>query len=138
MEHITNTVHSTFNTYCAGPLRIPTQYDNMELVPEPSITKKDLWARVTTLVGSTDQASLGSETRTFRTVGRLVINLFVPANEGTGRIAATAGKVAKVFNAKTYSNVRFQSATVKSVGSVRGWYQVNVEAVFIYDSKEVG
>lgn len=138
MEHITNTVHSTFSTYCAGPLKIPTQYDNMELIPEPSIAKKEIWARVTTLIGSTDQASIGYETRKFRTVGRLVINLFVPANEGTARIAATAGKVAKVFNAKTYSNVRFQSATVRSVGSARGWYQVNVESVLIYDSQEVG
>jgi len=99
-------------------LGYPTAYDNASYKPEADKS----WVRCTILDGETSQASV--ETR--RTIGLVIVQVFVPVNSGDAGARAMAKAVVDLVSNSSISGVRFKLPSVQPVGSNGGFWQMNV------------
>lgn len=111
---------------------VPTVHDN---APDRRETK-DLFAHFTVISGDSDQKSLGHSPRV-RTTGIASINLYSPSGEDDSAVLALADRIRDEFSLVTVTGeggtVVFQAASLKPMGRVGGWWQVNVSCPFYSD-----
>jgi len=128
-ETLHNTVRSRFKTQVADVQKLPTHYDNDGSFTPPENAP---WARATVLDGISYQASLGS-TRTFRTPGLLVVQLFTPWGNGDRKGLQLADAVRLVFLGVTVDGIRYRTPWVNPVGRVDDEWQINISCPFEVD-----
>jgi len=92
------------------------------------------WLRFTITEGTANTPAFGSGV-VYRHPGNVIVQVFVPANEGDGRARSIADTVAAVYRGKRLTpGIRFFDAPyVNTVGRDGDWFQVNVVAPFEYD-----
>jgi len=106
-----------------------TLYDGQTGFDKPTDA---LWVRMTILVGSTTQASLGA-TPIVRTNGVVTWNIFNPIGKGDKAARELGDRIAAKFRLVTEDDVRYQVPTITNVGVTDDWWQLNVTAPFIFD-----
>jgi hypothetical protein len=111
-----------------------TAYDiawpNVSFTPPQSAP----WLRFQINEGNASTPAFGSGV-VYRHPGNVIVQVFVPANEGDGRARSIADTVAAVYRGKRLTpGIRFFDAPyVNTVGRDGDWYQVNVICPFAYD-----
>lgn len=111
-----------------------TAYDiawpNVGYTPTPGTP----WLRFTITEGEANTPAFGSGV-VYRHPGNVIVQVFVPANEGDGRARSIADTVAAVYRGKRIANgIRFFDAPyINNVGRDGDWFQINVVAPFEYD-----
>lgn len=92
------------------------------------------WVRLSIREGEAQIVSLdGGDGRRFRHPGVVIVQVFVPANDGDGLAREIADSVAAIFRGKTIDCVRFRAPYVQVVGPEGAWFQLNVYCNFFYD-----
>jgi len=92
------------------------------------------WLRFTITEGTASTTAFGSGV-TYRHPGNVIVQVFVPTNEGDGRARSIADTVAAVYRGKRLApGIRFFDAPyINNVGRDGDWFQINVVAPFEYD-----
>ena len=118
--------------YNAGWTPPSTEFINEKFTkPNPPV----LWARFNLAFGDEIQMDIGSELKTFRTHGEIIIQLFAPMDQGIIDISSKADTVATVFRNWCGVTVTCREATIKPIGNdAFGWYQMNVIIPFKIDT----
>jgi hypothetical protein len=127
--------------YMTGWTPVITQYPNETFVKpgdvDPRTNTKvpmQIWARFTVDCGEEKQMDIGSEVKTFRTPGELIIQLFAPLNTGTFTIRGSAKSIADMFRNWYGNTVTCRESSIQDIGSDGfGWYQINVRIPFKTD-----
>jgi hypothetical protein len=104
-----NGIRADFDANIAVPLTLPTQYDNGPFTKPPI---PSTWARMTLLVGESDQIELGGPTRTFRTTAIMAINLFGGLEVGDAGLVTIADAIANRYRATTRAGALFLTPTI--------------------------
>jgi hypothetical protein len=95
------------------------------------------WARVTIRHNTGSQQTFGpTGGRSFNRLGVIIVQVFVPAQEGLTLADVLATIVRSAFEGKhatADSGVWFHHARVNEVGPDGPWYQVNVLVEFVYE-----
>jgi hypothetical protein len=122
-------VYQEFRKKYVEVCSLPTEYPNEEFTRPNS-----LWARFTVIEGEEQQLDIGSELKTFRTPGLLIVQLFAPLNSGSIGILSQADVIADAFRNWGGPTLTCRAATVKEIGNDGyGYYQVNVTVPFHID-----
>lgn len=130
-EALHNAIRSRFKTEVADKnAGLVVIYDN---APDPD--KDALWVRFTVLEGDANQQSLGPP-RKFRTVGVAVGQVFALVDTGDRKALQVADKIKLAFRAISAGGVTYRTPSVKNVGRVDRWWQVNVTCPFYADETE--
>lgn len=87
--------------------------------------------------GERNQITLGGNP-TVRSISLVIVQIFVPAEQGTSLAKTYADSIAAIFDRVQLmtgdSNlISFQTASAEAVGEVDGWAQVNVTIPFSRD-----
>jgi hypothetical protein len=93
------------------------------------------WARLSVRHRASTQESLGGVgLRKFERIGAVIVQCFVPLDKGTQAADTLATAARNVFEGKTFTPeaIHFFDVVVREIGPDDAWYQVNVEAFFIY------
>lgn len=124
-------IRSRFNTQWSS-LRptIPAFFDNAgdDVTPPEDST----WVRLTILPGDSSQVEMGN-TRRWRRVGVLIVQIFVPAASGTGLALELGDTVRDIFEGLTVSGVIFRATSLNRVGLDGAWLQYNAITPFQAD-----
>lgn len=76
----------------------------------------------------------------YQRTGRVVIQVFVPTNQGLEDADTLAQAARAIFEGITLSSnaIRFNNAVVREIGTDEdnAWFQINVEAFFQYDERK--
>lgn len=116
--------------YNAGWTPPSTEFANEDFTKPNAI-----WARFTVIDGDEKQMDIGSDQKTFRSYGSVIIQLFAPPLSGSITVIAKADTVAAVFRNWCGTTVTCREASVKKIGNDSlGWYQVNVVIPFKVDT----
>lgn len=108
-------------------------FDNEDFTP-PEDTP---WVRLVVRHTSSNQVSLGSSgNRKFDRDGLVFVQVFTPLDQGSAVADALVEKVLEIFEGKTIDLIRFTDVTPREVGPMDGWYQVNVDAAFIWTERK--
>jgi hypothetical protein len=125
------TIRSRFDSLWPSQFspRIPhtwgdTNYDAPEGSP---------WVRLTILPGQQQQAEMG-QTRRFRRVGVVVVDIFVPAGSGDGQAKLMGDAVANIFLGRTVSGVIFRATSLERVQVDGAWLQYSASTPYQADS----
>jgi hypothetical protein len=132
VDEVESAVRRRFSVLIADPLNITTVYEN-DGQPEP--TDIEVWTRVTVLTGESVQIELGLNSR-FRHKGLLIVCIFVKPRTGTLYAMQLAAHIAGIFRSSVYEGVSYFNTDTQKIGSVNGWFQVNVSCSFRAD--EIG
>lgn len=99
-----------------------------EAFTEPT---NEAWVRLSVLGGSAQQIDLG-DSATFRNLGVIVIQVFVPTDSGVVEAMGHADTAAAIFRRASFSGITCRAPAVRRVGvdDSGTWYQVNVEIPF--------
>lgn len=92
------------------------------------------WVRVTIQPGETRQVGFSNSGRRKRTVGNIVVQVFVPAGEGDGLAQELADRVASIWEMSTIQGVIFRATSVQRVGEDGAWLQYNTTTPFQADA----
>jgi hypothetical protein len=129
LETVANTIRTRWYTNIESGESIPTVYDN---APADDQSDSSTWARVRILWGETLMPALGQQ-KTFRTVGRLLAQLYVPVENGDKAALELADSIRADFRAVTDTGVTFKSPSVSAVGREDNWWRVDVSCPFYTD-----
>lgn len=124
-------IRSRFNTQWSSlQPAIPAFFDNAgdDVTPPEDST----WVRLTVLPGASRQVEMGN-TRRWRRVGVLVVQIFVPAASGTGLALELGDTVRDIFEGLTVSGVIFRATSLNRVGLDGAWLQYNASTAFQAD-----
>ena len=128
--------------YITGWSPVLTQYPN-ESFTKPGDTNPStgikvpmqIWGRFTVDCGEEKQLDIGTEIKTFRTAGELIIQLFAPLNTGSIAIRSIAKTVADMFRNWCGTTITCRESSTQDVGfDGFGWYQMNVRVPFKTDA----
>lgn len=125
-EAMSNTIRSRFHTLIAVAETVDVHYDN-EIKNKPA---DKIWIRLNILPGQTTQVQIGA---TYRTVGIVIAQIFLPLGRGTKNLHSMADKVKTAFRAVTVSGVVFRAPSETNVGRTENWWQLNVTIPFYAD-----
>lgn len=95
----------------------------------------DVWVRVAIRHTARSQESLGAPgRRKFEAVGSVIVQCFMPLDNGRTAADTLAATAQAVFEGKHLlpEGIRFTSSAITEVGPTEDWYQINVEAFFTY------
>lgn len=131
MSGTDQTIYTELRTrYNAGWTPVTTEFPNEEFTRPTNA----IWARFTIKQNPEEQLDIGSEVKTFRTAGFLIIQLFAPMNTGTIAVRASADTLAGVFRNWSGTTVTCREAAVRDIGNdPNGFYQINVTVPFKTD-----
>jgi hypothetical protein len=73
------------------------------------------------------------DTRRFRRVGIIEVQIFTPAGSGTGLATQLADTVRDIFEGRTISGVIFRATSLTRVGVDGAWMQHNASTPFQAD-----
>lgn len=97
------------------------------------------WARAVILHGPSSQDVLGvaGAGRSFERTGTVVISIFAPLSRGQGLTQAEALAIIaqNAFEGKTAGTgdcIWFRNVSINEIGPDGGWFQINVNADFLY------
>lgn len=93
------------------------------------------WVRVSVRHRASVQDSLGEPgLRKFERIGAVFVQCFVPLDKGLSAADNLATAARNVFEGRTFNPeaIHFFDAATRELGPDGAWYQVNVEASFIY------
>lgn len=125
-EEIANHIRERYSDEITTAESIPTQFDNAPFdIPEAS-----LWSSLTVQFGDRVTSELGATLRK-RVVGNIVGAVFVPIETGERDGLRAADKVKDAFRTVTIKGVTFRAATVRNVGRVGPWWQINATVPFL-------
>lgn len=118
--------------YMTGWTPVVTEYPNERFFkPNPAV----IWARFGVDTFNENALDIGAPTKSFRTNGELVVQLFAPLEQGCVDILAKADTLASVFRNWCGEFVMCREASIRNIGNDgNGWYQVNVIVSFKVDS----
>jgi hypothetical protein len=122
--------------YITGWTPVLTEYQNETFTKPGSTTNVPIqtWARFFIFGGEERQLDIGSELKSFRTPGEIVVQLFAPLNTGTIVIRDYADIIAGLFRNWCGATVTCREATIQDIGADGfGWYQVNIRIPFKTD-----
>ncbi len=128
-----NTIQAKFKTGIedveANKLTDKVRYPNDKRKKPQNTT----WAKVSIREGENNQVTMGGQTKRFRTLGILFVQLFTPLGEGTKTINALADTIVTEFRAVRASGIVYRTPRVEKIGRRSGEYQVNVIIPFLLD-----
>ncbi len=126
-----STIRSRFNTQWSS-LRptIPAFFDNAGDDVTPP--QNSAWVRLTILPGASQQVAMGN-TRRWRRIGVIAVQIFVPAASGTGLALELGDTVRDIFEGVTVSGVIFRATSLNRVGLDGAWLQYNANTPFQAD-----
>lgn len=113
----------------------PIAWPNIDFDPDTDVGDSDPgFIRVTILRGplSATQADMAENPR-YRHEGTLAIQVFVPANEGSGPALSLADTLADGFRGITADGITYRAPAPDPVGVSGAWYQVNLWIPFYRD-----
>lgn len=111
---------------------VPVFYGNVEA----NTSQKRPWLRLVVITGDSDLAGLGGGTqRMWRTVGAVVVQIFVAVNFGEKIARQYADKVAAIFRGTRIGDLHFRAPSLIVIGAQPGgaWYQLNVNIPYYRD-----
>ncbi len=108
----------------------PVEWPNTSFIP---LDPPTMYVRFAMLNGDAKPLTILSTTKDYRHPGSLVISVFAPVNEGSGDAVAKADEIAGWFRGWTGETVRCYEASVKIIGKVENYFQVNVNVSIIRD-----
>lgn len=111
---------------------IPTQYDNDGSF---TIPKDKNWVRFNIQPTTEFQADLGA-TKTARTIGLVIVQIFMPLVKGTDAGRKLAQLVRTEFKMQSANGVTWRTPFATNVGRVRDAWQYNVTCPFFSDDVE--
>jgi hypothetical protein len=100
-------------------------YQNVNFNPEAL----DEWVRISALPASANQISMGSNPY-FRYRGLVAVQIFTKPGMGSLRSSQLADYVTAVFRSKNIGGIQFGVPAATRIGTVNGWYQVNVNCPY--------
>ncbi|HCF9053661.1 TPA: electron transfer flavoprotein subunit beta [Klebsiella pneumoniae] len=89
-------------------------------------TGKAIWARLTNVTGVAGANEIGAGPVVHRT-GVLIVQLFVPVNDGTVLITETADKIRELFEFQDDGRLSYFAVSCYDAGEADGWYQINLQ-----------
>ena len=99
-----------------------------------SFTPANKYVRITIRQLGSNQRTLGrTGNRKFRRDALVLIQVFTPADTGTGESDRLSKLAANIFEGKRLNGLSFGSVSSRGVGPSGSWYQALVEAPFDYD-----
>lgn len=109
---------------------------------EPKEPTEGEWARLTILDSDSFPVEIGRSNVQRRSIGNVIVNVFVPLGTGDNRALALADKAAKVFTDSpriacgVSADLRFRDPVIRPQGkdSTGNFYQVNVTVPYWRDS----
>lgn len=126
------TIRTRFvNQFVAARPTVPYRLPNDQpYEPLPTTT----WARLTVLPATGDHAGIGGNTRLFRYLGLIDVQIFVPLGEGDGTAHEIADDVETIFRGITDGNVRTRGPGRQVIGETKeGFFCVSVLTKFWAD-----
>ncbi len=90
------------------------------------------WVRLAVIEGESRQVSMG-QCRTFRRVGVVAVQIFVPVGDGTGLAKSLADSVRDTFEGLTIDGVIFRATSLNPAGTQGAWVQFNANTPFQAD-----
>jgi hypothetical protein len=106
------------------------EYQNIQY----DLDRTKSFIRVNIFRGDAPQKTMGGPTgNTFRQLGVIVIQIFVPSDNGTKDANDIASELCTIFRNKQFDGVTCYSPGINDIGDVEGWYQINVNCDFHYD-----
>jgi hypothetical protein len=126
--------HAEWRTAPAGPFRTPIDFPNTLFDPPQGAP----WVRIWIIEAGAGRAFIGHGAPWgHRTIGRVVVQVFVPARSGLGTANTLADIASKLFaesrlpfsDATLSGTLDFQVPTIRAIPLRAGeeWQQVNVE-----------
>lgn len=111
----------------------PVQYDNVPFTKPDDNT----YVRLNILTGDSTQIDM-APTPTHRSVGVIVMQVFVPVNSGTNTARSHADSLAAIFRNVSFSvgdsgSILCRSPSITRVGEVDGLFQLNVSVPYQRD-----
>lgn len=98
---------------------------------------RDFWARVSVrqAVSDEEQSTIGvSPSRKFLRRARVYVQVFVKPDSGLKNAGDYATQARLIFEATSFSGLSFvRGASIRETGSDGKWYQVLVDAPFMYE-----
>ncbi|HBG77504.1 MAG TPA: hypothetical protein DDW84_01460 [Phycisphaerales bacterium] len=130
-ETVANTIRGRFKTLIADTNSLSTQYDNQDFTKPAD---GSMWCRLTIKEGDSEQVSIGSTgSRTERTSGIVIAQVFTPIGIGDKAGIVMADKIKVAFRRITVNGVRFLTPSIKRIGRVDSEWQINVVCPFKFD-----
>lgn len=115
-----------------GPECVDPATGNLVKQPDSSA-----WVRLTVRGALEEQAALGGGNTATLWRNRALITAQIFAPVGERQLALTMGEtLASIYRGASFSTVSCQAASVREVGIVNGWQQVNVDIPFYRDFEE--
>lgn len=95
----------------------------------------DTWVRVFVIPGSTTLAGLGGDlnSRLWRIVGVLSLQVFTPNQEGTAEAERIADRAITNLQGQTINDVLFREVSMTRFGETGDWHQTNVSVPYQFD-----
>ena len=90
------------------------------------------WIRMTINLGTANQVQMGA-VKTFRNVGVVTAQIFIPLTIGMAEGYQQADLVADLFRSNTTSGVVYRTPSVQNLGRRDNWWQINVNCPFYKD-----
>jgi len=136
-EAIHNAARSLYKTSIVDVYSVQTQWDNAPLdIDDSSLGTYNCWSRFNIRPGLTDITELG-ETKTYRTPGIVIIQLFSKIEEGDRDALRLADKIKETFRSVTTSGVHFRTPYISNSGRTDNkWWQINVYCPFYSDDTD--
>ena len=128
-EDAQKAIETRFTTQWAAATEVA--YDNVVYTPGSTVVE---WVRLNVLTGISTVASLGGATNLYRSVGVVVVQVFVKEGEGARKALLLADTVAAIFRGIQADGVLYRAPSIDRIGPSDGWYQINVNIPFQWDA----
>jgi len=130
-ETLHNLIRTRFKDEVVGTTKLVVAYDNAPFV-EP---EGKMWVRLNIQHSITNQTEIGA-TKRFRTYGLIIVQIFIPIEEGDVDALILAKTIRDTYRCTTISGVTYQTPYKDIVGRSGKWYQINVVCPFHADDTQ--
>ena len=92
------------------------------------------WIRLTVLTGGSFQNGFhGGGVNQYRTVGEIVLSIFIPVGGGTSEGDKLADKAVSILRGAHFDNIVCKTPSLNNIGITGEWYQINLNTPFTID-----
>jgi hypothetical protein len=92
------------------------------------------WVRFTIITGTGNQKSTGSEKNLHRHTGILIVEIFIPLNQGDKEGLDIADKIQSYFIGFQSGGLVCRTPSLDQVGQSENWFKLNVNVPFFRDA----
>ena len=107
----------------------PISYDNSDFSAQNDVP----YIHLSVIDGFASQVDWGKPTNTYRHLGVIVCQIFVPIGVGTGLAKGYADSIAAIWRSARFSGITCLTPRVEKVGEIGSWFQINVTVDFRRD-----